>query len=139
MHEDIIHKAGNIVENSLRGRGYCALALIEPDGTPAVSTITPSKADGIKWITFCTGLNGPKIERIKTSGRAGVCFNAMDHNVSLTGSIEIITDREIKKEMWYEGLQNHFSGPEDPDYCVLLFKTERYNLLVDWEEARGSL
>ena len=31
------------------------------------------------------------------------------------------------------------TGPEDPNYCVLGFKTERYNLLVDWKEARGIL
>lgn len=53
--------------------------------------------------------------------------------------VEVLTDPEIKSEMWYDGLANHFSGPEDPDYCVLRFKTKRYNLLVDWKEARGEL
>lgn len=43
----------------------------------------------------------------------------------------------IKQEMWYEGLKNHFRGPDDPNYCVLRFHTERYNLLVDWKEAQG--
>ena len=41
--------------------------------------------------------------------------------------------------MWYEGLKNHFSGPDDPNYCVLRFKTERYNLMIDWKEVKGSL
>jgi general stress protein 26 len=139
MHEDLIKKAGDIVESSVRGVGYCALALIDLDGSPAASTITASKADGIIWITFCTGKDGPKAERIAKCGRAGVCFSAPDYNISLVGSIDILTDPDIKREMWYDGLQHHFTGPDDPNYCVLRFKTERYNLLVDWKEARGVL
>ena len=41
--------------------------------------------------------------------------------------------------MWYKGLEENFDGPEDPNYCVLLFKTERYNLFVDWKEAKGKV
>ena len=41
--------------------------------------------------------------------------------------------------MWYEGFTNHFSGPEDPNFCVLRFNTERYNLLIDWNEVKGML
>ena len=55
------------------------------------------------------------------------------------GTIEILTDAEIKKDMWYKGLENHFNGPEDPNYCVLRFKTNRYNLLIDWKEVSGNL
>jgi hypothetical protein len=31
------------------------------------------------------------------------------------------------------------SGPDDPNFCVLRFRTERYNLLVDWQQAQGTL
>ena len=55
------------------------------------------------------------------------------------GTIEILTDPEVKKKMWYDGLSNHFTGPEDDNYCVLHFKTENYNLLIDWKEAIGTL
>jgi general stress protein 26 len=134
MHEEIIQRAGEIVAQS----SYCALALIDTDGYPAVSTITPSKTDGIKWIAMCTGF-GPRTDRINKCSRAGLCFNAMDYNISLVGTVEIVTDPDVKREMWYDGLQNHFNGPEDPRFCVLLFKTERYNLLVDWKEAKGKL
>ena len=51
----------------------------------------------------------------------------------------MLNEYEIKKEMWYDGLKNHFSGWEDPNYCVLKFTTERYNLLVDWENAKGNI
>ena len=138
MHEEILVKANEIVEKNT-GRGTsCVLALIDPDGYPTASTITASKADGISWLTFCTGMRSPKVSRISKCSRASVCFSA-DYNITLIGTIEIVTDPEIKKEMWYGGLAVHFCGPDDPDYCVLRFKTERYNLFIDGKEARGVL
>lgn len=139
MDQDVIINAGKIIKTNTGMGTHCVLALIDLDGGPTASTITASKADGISWITFCTGLGGTRTDRIIRCNRASVCFNAEDYNITLTGSIEILTDPEIKKEMWYDGLANHFKGPEDPGYCVLRFKTERYNLLVGWKEARGTL
>lgn len=139
MDRDIIQKAGEIINNNRRETGYCTLALIDADGYPTASTISASKSDGIKEITFCTALGNNKTERIGKCNRASVCFNGMDHNITLVGTIEVMTAPEIKKEMWYEGLSNHFSGPEDPNYCVLRFTTRRYNLLVDWKETVGTI
>jgi general stress protein 26 len=139
MHEEIIAKAGEIVGKNTGETSYCVLALLDPDGYPTASTISASKTQGIQWITFCTGLDTPKTRRIVNCNRASVCFNSPDYNITLVGTMEVITDPEVKKEMWYGGLASHFSGPEDPNYCVLRFTTKRYSLLVDWKEARGDL
>jgi general stress protein 26 len=41
----------------------------------------------------------------------------------------------MKKETWYEGLEEHFpNGVADPNFCVLKFTTKRYNLWVDAQE-----
>ncbi len=139
MEKEILKKAGEIVEKNTGAESYCVLALIDTDGYPAASTISASKADGINWITFCTGYGSPKTNRIDNCKQASVCFNSPEYNISLIGDIEVVTDPEVKKEMWYSGLANHFNGPEDPNYCVLRFTTKRYNLLVDWQELRGNL
>jgi general stress protein 26 len=115
------------------------LSLIDNDGYPTTSTISVSKAEGINWITFCTGLGNNKTKRIEKCNRASVCFDAIDHNITLVGTIEVLTDPKIKKEMWYNGLENHFNGPDDPNYCVLRFRTNRYNLLEECKEARDDL
>ncbi|MVX67288.1 general stress protein [Clostridium chromiireducens] len=139
MNEEIIKRAGEIVEKNTGETSYCVLSLIDLDGYPTASTITASKADGINWITFCTGLGGTRTNRINKCNRASVCFNADNYNITLVGTIEILNDSDVKKEMWYDGLANHFSGPEDANYCVLRFRTQRYNLLVDWKEAKGII
>jgi general stress protein 26 len=139
MNEEIIARAGEIIAQSTGEINYCALALIDLDGYPTVSTITTSKAEGINWLTFCTTLGSDKTDRIIKCNSASVCFNSNEYNITLIGTIDIVTDPKEKKEMWFDGLINNFSGPQDPNYCVLRFKTERYNLLVGWKEAKGRL
>ncbi|MBE5974411.1 MAG: general stress protein [Paenibacillaceae bacterium] len=141
MNEEIIARAGEIIATNTAGeeKGYCALTLMDTDNFPTTSTISVSKADGINWLTFCTGLGSNRTKRIDLSNKASICFNSIDHNITLVGTIEVITDPEIKREMWYRGLENHFSGWEDPNYCVLRFTTSRYNLLIDWKEAKGFI
>ena len=63
---------------------------------------------------------------------ASICFNSGGgnkgmYNITLTGKIEIIADPEVNREMWY-GNYDYFSGPDDPNLCTLMFRTERYNL-----------
>lgn len=134
MHEKIISRAGEIVaERIVSPMNFCTLAYMDRDGYPHATTISISKADGIRWLTFCTGTGV-----ISGFIKAGVCINSSEYHIGLRGNIERITDPEIKKEMWYDGLKNHFSGWDDPDYCVLKFTSERYSLLVDWQEAKGT-
>lgn len=139
MIEEIIEKSCKLIKQNSGEGTYCVLGLMDHNGYPTMSTITASQSDGINCITFCTGLNSRKSKRINNCNLASVCFNSDDYSITLVGTIEILTDLEIKKEMWYGGLINHFSGPEDPNYCVLRLKTERYNLFVDWEEVTGTL
>ena len=142
MDHGIIERAAEIISAE---RLDCILALIDSDGYPTASTITVSKNNGIKWITFVTGLASNKAKRIEKCDRASVCFASHDpspaplYNITLVGKIEIIIDPEFKKDMWYDGCENHFTGPEDPNYCVLKFTTERYNLFIEWQNIIGTI
>lgn len=138
MSITLLQKAEKIVAQSTGEEGYCALGLIDLDGYPTISTITVSKSDGLRWLTFDTGLNSNKVKRIRHCNRASVCFQSAAYTITLVGTIEVRTDPQVKKEMWYKGMEDHFSGPEDPDYCVLRFTTERYHFLVDWQEGSGA-
>lgn len=142
----MIEKAGDIIRQSTAhcspegSEPHCVLSLIDAEGYPTASTITPARADGIRWIAFCTGLSSNKAKRIAACGRASACFNTGGaYNITLVGTVEVVTDAAVKEEMWYDGLRQHFSGADDPNYCVLRFHTQRYSLLVDWKEAAGVL
>jgi general stress protein 26 len=137
MNQKIVERAAEIVSAQ---KLNCVLALMDLDGYPTASTVMVSKNEGINWLTFCTMIEPNKKKRIDKCNRASVCFFSSDpYNITLVGKVELITDPEVKKEMWYDGLEHYFSGPEDGNYCVLKFTTERYNLFVDFEEAVGSM
>lgn len=140
MNEKIIERAAELIsERSAKNdHNFVTLALMDIDGYPYTTTISISKSEGIKWLTLCTG-TGSQAKRIANCNKASVCINEDTYHISLIGTIEEITDLETKKEMWYEGLGNHFTGYEDPNYCVLKFTTDRYSMLVDWNSAKGSL
>ena len=142
--EKAIDKASEIIRGrtafgTYNSNQYCTLAQEDLDGRLTASVITPARAEGIACVTFCTGLGGNKALRAQRDKRACVCFGSDTYSIALKGRLEILTDEAAKQENWYTGLENHFTGPDDPNYCVLRFHTERYNLFVDWEETAGSL
>ena len=140
MNEEIIAKAGQIIARNTGAESYCVIALIDENGYPTASTISTAKSEGINTIYFCTGLQSNKAKRIRQCDKAAVCFNTGgEYNINLVGKIEIITDSAVKAEMWYSGLEQNFSGADDPDFCVLKFTTQRYSLVVDWQEASGTI
>lgn len=149
MDEKVIAMA----EKILAGREFfeygcgecCVLALIDSDGFPTAATISPAKINGIKHIYFCSGMESNWVKRIENCNRASVCFNSEDkqYNITLVGTIEILTDIVSKTEMWFEGMRHYFKGPEDPHFCVLKFVTQRYSLMLNENDtnsnARGTL
>ena len=141
MNEEIIARAEKILadrEIFEQGCGECCvLALIDSDGFPTAATISPAKIEGIKRIAFCSGTGSNWVKRVKKCNRASVCFNSEEkqYNITLVGTIEILTDLETKKEMWFDGMGYYFTGPEDPGFCVLQFKTQRYSLMLNEHDA----
>jgi len=120
-------------------KGICTLAIIDNDGFPTASTVSLAKAEGLKWLTFVTGLGSNKAKRIEKSNKASVCFNSPDYNITLVGTIEILTDPKTKKDTWYNGCEFHFSGTDDPNYCVLKFVPHRYCIFAQNDEIEGTI
>ena len=138
MNDEIVTKAGEFIATTRD----CVLALIDDDGYPTAARVTPSKTQGIEWITIGNNIESNWAKRAAKCGRASICYSSdsPECNVTLVGTIEIITnDLALKKEMWNEWMSTYYSGPEDPKYCVLRFTTHRYSLYVDGKQARGTL
>jgi len=148
MNQEIIKRAGEVIAskaNYIGGgmEGHAVLALIDENGYPTASTLTIAKADGINWLTFCTSPDSNKIKRILKNGQASVCLGTREYNITLVGTVEVVTDAKTKKDNWLEPMNDgaHWSGPDDPNFCVIKFSTQRYNLYFasDDSAAVGEL
>lgn len=116
------------------------MSLMDEDGYPNASMITAAKADGFRWIAFCTGVGANKAIRAGRDPRACVYLfdPATFTGISLQGQVEVSTDPALKKQVWYKELGDFFTGPDDENLCVLLFKPERYNIFIDNATIRGA-
>jgi len=147
MNKILLEKAEVIINNCTahtRKSGLTfdwVMALTDELGYPSASMISASRADGFNWIAFCTGIGANKPNRVKKDPRACVYLYENDSftGISLTGKTEILTDKKTKKHMWYDELSSHFNGPGDENLCVLMFKPERYNIFIDYQNIQGEL
>ncbi|MGE5654802.1 MAG: pyridoxamine 5'-phosphate oxidase family protein [Bacillota bacterium] len=116
----------------MKGAATATIALIDDRGYPRASTISSIKTEGISRAWFSTGLRSGKVKCLKNNNRASLCYHDGSNNITLTGTIEILTDPLIKREMWLDWFINHFPGGiDDPNYCILRFTAERAVLWVD--------
>ena len=146
-HNEIIKRASDVINSRTDFigdgmEGYAVLSLIDENGYPTSSTMTISKADGVNWITFFSDTNGTKAKRIAKNNKACVCLAASEYHISLVGTVEIITDIDVKKEQWQEVITNYYKTDwNNPEWCILKFNTEHYNLFfaADDTEAKGNL
>jgi len=146
MNQDIFAKISEIVEKNTVKNGVfkgeiCVISLIDENGFPTMSTVTPAKCEGANWITFGTFLSHNRAKRAMANNKAAVCFDANAYCVNLVGEMEVITAPNVKEEMWYDGLSGFFTGPDDPEYCVLKFTTKRYKYFnaADETEVEGVI
>ena len=142
MKNEVIARAEAIIEKKqcAGNEGYCAVITIDENGYPMSSTVSISKADGIRWLTLGTELGSGKVSRIKKCSKVCLCFNSAEYHISLVGTVEVQTDPQAKQDAWYDELKFHFSGADDPNFCVLRFTTERYSMFfTDGEVDAGTL
>ena len=73
-----------------------------------------------------------KTKDFRLNPKAGLCYSENGNSVALTGEVEVITDAEIKKELWQEWFIAHFPlGPADPNYVLLKFKGQKATIWID--------
>ena len=136
MNEKIISRTAEIMADS----DAACLALIDEEGCPTASMVSNIGTEGIERAWFSTGLRSNKVRRIKQDARASICYCDGTNNITLAGTVEVLTDLENKKKYWLDIFCPHFpEGPTDPNYCVLKFSTRRVSLWVDGIEAAFTL
>lgn len=131
MNTELIEKA----ESLLTQCKVCTVASVSEKGYPRICVLMPLKTNGIKEFWFSTGASGTKVRHFKQNDKAGVTFYNGGDSVTLTGSMEIVTDNAVRNELWSDFLAKHFpnGGKDDPDYCILHFTAIETTIYIDGE------
>jgi general stress protein 26 len=108
------------------------LATIMEDGKPWTRYLMV-KADNELTFRFCTHLESRKIPQIKNNPNVHISLGVStletaQHWLQVQGTAEVSTDQTERDAFWFEDLNNYFSGPEDPSYCVVIVTPSRIEL-----------
>ncbi len=117
---------------------------VDKDGFPNIKAMfTPRKIEG-NCFYFSTNTSSMRALQFMRNPKASIySFNRgrfKFEGVMLTGTMEVLQDDDIKREIWCTGDTMYYKqGITDPDYCVLKFtaikgrhycdlKTESFNI-----------
>lgn len=118
----------------IRKQKTAFVASVDEDGFPNIKAMfTPRKIEG-NCFYFSTNTSSMRTQQFMKNPRASIYFYKRGRfqyeGIMLTGTMEVLQDAEIKKEIWQIGDTLYYKeGVTDPDYCVLKFtavKGRRY-------------
>lgn len=102
------------------------IASVSEDGFPTIKAMfTPRKIEG-NCFYFTTNTSSMRSQQFINNSKASIYFYSKGRfryeGIMLIGTMEVLTDEKIKKEIWCTGDSMFYKqGVTDPDYCVLKF------------------
>lgn len=124
MMRDVEKTIGNLI--SKRKTAY--ISSVDEDGFPNTKAMLPArKTVGIKEFYFTTNTSSMRVEQYRKNPKACIYYadTRFFRGVMLKGTMEVLTDADIKHECWHTGDEMYYSkGKDDPDYCILKFTAQ---------------
>ena len=109
------------------------LASVNKEGYPRPVPMSKIATEGISTIWMSTGADSLKTIDFRKNPKAGLCFQDKGDSVALTGTVEVVTDEKMKKELWQDWFIEHFpGGPTDPGYVLLKFESKGHLFIRNW-------
>ncbi len=110
----------------IRKQKTAFVASVDEDGFPNIKAMfAPRKIEG-DFFYFSTNTSSMRSQQFMKNSKASIYFYNRGRfryeGIMLTGTMEVLQDEAIKKEIWCTGDTMYYSqGVTDPDYCVLKF------------------
>ncbi len=118
------------VEKFIASRSVVFLGSVDENGTPNIKAmLKPRQIIGLKEFYFSTNTSALRTTQYMNNPKACIYFYKKGlikyTGVMLRGTMEVVTDQEIKNLLWQNGDTRFYKyGVTDPDYCVLKFTAE---------------
>lgn len=104
-------------------------ATVTESGKPWVRYVM-GKADDDLVFRFCCHLDSRKVGQIRNNPNVHISMGVTDPEnakswIQVEGTAEVSTDKAERDSFWFDDLENYFSGPDDPKYCIVITKPSR--------------
>lgn len=116
------------------------LASINSEGFPRPVPMAKGHTAGCNEVWMATGMTSEKVADFNMNPKAGLCYSSHGDSVALRGTVKVITDDNLRKEMWQDEYINHFpGGPTDPNYVLLRFVGTEATFWINHEFVHEKL
>jgi general stress protein 26 len=123
---EVYQAALNLAERS----GLAELGTLSATGSPQIKCMMKTKQDGLNTFWFCSNTSSRRVARLDRDSRACLYFydGGMFEGLLLEGRAEVTREKKLLHSFWQDGMEMYYpTGPDDPDYCVIVFHAERGN------------
>ena len=126
--------AKRLILNILQpGESFLAsLATVTEDGRPWVRYVSPKISEDLT-LRIATSVQSRKATHIRKNPEVHLTCGVTDpqtaqYYLQIEGKADVVTDAAERAAFWSDGLKAHFSGPDDPNYALLVVKPYRIEL-----------
>jgi general stress protein 26 len=118
-----------------------SLATTGEDGRPQLRYVV-GRVDKDLAIRFSTHLDSAKVAQLERDNRVCLTLGATQLNSPLwlrvDGTAAISTETSEREDFWFGALAKHFTGVDDPRYCVVTIKPTRIEFGTEVWEASAA-
>lgn len=110
---------------------FAYVSSVDGEGYPQIKAMFAVHEKGdIREHYFSTNTSSARAAQFRADPKASVylCDTGSFKGALFTGTMEVLTDRNIKAELWQEGNEMYYPGGiDDEDYCILKFTAQKVN------------
>jgi len=109
-------------------------ATIDLQGLPAIRGMMIWHTEGLQKVWFAGLASSRKIVHLRHSAAAGIYVwdgRQKIRALALTGNALVVTDSAVKRRFWRDSLFTYYTGPDDPEYCIIEFTTRECDFRQD--------
>jgi general stress protein 26 len=105
------------------------VATVTGEGKPWVRYVMGKADEGLSF-RFCTNKGTRKVAQIRDNPDVHISLGVSDLETAknwlqVEGRAEVTTEKDEREAFWFDELNNYFSGPDDPDYCIVIIRPAR--------------
>ena len=119
-----VETIGNLIEK----QSVCFISSVDENGYPNTKAMLPPvKREGIKVFYWHTNSPSMRIKHYRNNSKACIyfCDKRFFRGVMLKGTMEVVDDIDIKKEIWKDEFTMYYKdGADGDDFIILRFTAE---------------